>query len=114
VTRWSIWTAAKHKAATDAGHDVTHRVGQLVYRPYQGPTRDQIDAEKMSQGYRIQGPIKAIDEERSVYDVTRAFFDEAVQHPFSPKDDLIDATSRLYDLQPRPAWASPSGARRPC
>ena len=100
---WSIWTKGKAEAARAAGKKVDFNVGQIVYTPYKGPTKQQVTCERLQQGYRVQGPIKAIDEERHVYDVTRAFFEEALQFPFSPKDDLVDATSRLYDLQPRPA-----------
>lgn len=100
---WSIWTQAQHEAAVARGDAIKHRVGQIVYRPFKGPTKEQMTCEKTAQGYRIQTAIKAIDEERNVYDLTRAFFEEALQFPFSPKDDLVDATSRLYDLEPRPA-----------
>jgi hypothetical protein len=80
--------------------DPAHRLGQIVYRPYKGPTRNQLAAEKTGQSYRIIPAIKQIDEDRNVYDVTRALMEEMVFFPFSPKDDLVDALSRLYDLQP--------------
>jgi hypothetical protein len=56
-----------------------------------------------SQNYRIVKPLRLIDEDRNLYDLTRAFMEEAMFFPFSPKDDLIDAASRVYDLSPKPA-----------
>lgn len=100
---WSVWTQVQNDAAVDRGETPKHRVGQIVYRPYLGPTKQQTTCQKTGQGYRVATAIKSIDEERAVYDLTRAFIEEALFFPFSPKDDLIDAVSRLYDLSPRPA-----------
>jgi hypothetical protein len=47
--------------------DPNHRAGQIVYRAYKGPSKNQLDAEETGQGYRIATPIKQIDEDRSVY-----------------------------------------------
>jgi hypothetical protein len=100
---WRVWTQADHDAAAKRGEPTKHNVGQIVYRPYRGPTKQQLTCEKTGQGYRIATPIKAIDEDRNVYDVTRALMEEMKFFPFSPKKDLVDATSRLYDLEPKPA-----------
>jgi hypothetical protein len=81
--------------------DEAHREGQIVYRPYKGPSKNQLAAEKTGQGYRIATPIKQIDEDRNVYDLTRTLMEEMIFFPFSPKDYLVDAVSRVFDLEPR-------------
>ena len=94
-------------------NDPAHRLGQIVYRPYKGPSRQQVAAAKSDQNYRIVVPIKAIDEDRNVYDVTRALMEEMLFFPFSPKDDLVDALSRLYDLEPKSATQYSAGDIEP-
>lgn len=51
--------------------------------------------------------IKRFDEERNVYDLTERFITEYESFPFGMYDDLLDACSRIYDLEPTaPAMAS--------
>jgi hypothetical protein len=77
-----------------------HNVGQILYRPTRGLTRAQRFHDIAGQRHRIVRVVKRVDEEGDMYDLTRCFMDEARQHPFAPHDDLIDAISRLYDLEP--------------
>jgi hypothetical protein len=89
--------------STAENNDPAHRAGQIVYRPYKGPSKNQLNAEETGQGYRIATPIKQIAEDRSVYDLTRCLFEEMLFFPFGSHDDLVDAMSRIYDLKPVPA-----------
>ena len=79
------------------------KVGQIVYTPLLAPTRLQRACEASGELYRIVRPIKHLDEDRNGYDLTRAFIEEALFFPFAPHDDLIDAASRIYDMDPVPA-----------
>jgi hypothetical protein len=78
-----------------------NEAGKIEYRPYQGPTKQQQACLNTAQGYRVQDAIKRIDEDRNVYDLTRVLIEEMMFFPFAPKDDLVDAVSRIYDLSPR-------------
>lgn len=100
---WSVWTEEDAKKAEAKGETPGYNIGQIVYRPLLGALREHRAMEATGQNYRIVQPIKLIDEDRNIYDLTRAFMEEAMFFPFSPKDDLIDAASRIYDLSPKPA-----------
>lgn len=97
---WSVWTETHTKAAEAEGRKDIPAVGTIRYRPMQGLTRNQRYCEATSQSARIVRPIRRRDENGDLYDVTRAFIEEAIFHPFAPHDDLIDATSRVYDMDP--------------
>jgi phage terminase large subunit-like protein len=97
---WSVWTEADAKAVEDKGAKSEHHVGQIIYRQMKGLTRRQRECAE--QKYRIVTPLKRRDENQDVYDLTRVFIEELVRHPFAPHDDLIDAASRIYDIDPQP------------
>lgn len=50
--------------------------------------------------YRISRPIKRKDESGNIYDLTERFKAQVGFFPFCQLKDLIDATSRIYDMNP--------------
>lgn len=98
---WSVWTEEDHKRGEEAGMQNNPAVDTIIYRLMQGPTRQQRYMEVTLQKYRIVVPLKRIDENGDVYDLTRMFLEEMRLHPFAPHDDILDAASRVYDLEPK-------------
>jgi hypothetical protein len=74
----------------------------FLHRPLLKPTRAQQAMLDTGQGSRVVRPVKRLDENREPYDLTRAFIEELVPFPFSAKDDLVDAVSRIFDMDMRP------------
>jgi len=70
------------------------------YRPVQGPTSLMRAMEHQGQKYRIPKAIVRRDEDGNIYDVTKALMDEMQLFPFALHDDMVDVTSRIYDMQP--------------
>src|SRR5882757_11510076 len=63
-----------------------------------GQTEAAPSARGERQGHRIVRPIKRRNEDGSAYDLAREWMNEALFYPFAPKRDLIDASSRIYDM----------------
>ena len=76
------------------------------YIPYptdpQNLTRTQRNLEEQGYGFRIAKPIKRKDSENNLYDLTEMFKTQVHFFPYGGKKDVVDACSRLYDLEPRP------------
>jgi hypothetical protein len=73
------------------------------YVPY--PTAERLtknQAKMLESGYdyRIARPIKRRDENGHMYDLTERFKMQVNFFPFGGLKDLIDATSRIYDMEP--------------
>ena len=100
---WRVWTEDDAAKAEPGSHEASLKPGNIIYRPLLGPTRQQRRLEGLGERYRIVDPVRHLDEDRNVYDLTRAFIEEALFFPFAPHDDLIDACARIYDMQPTPA-----------
>jgi hypothetical protein len=66
--------------------------------PYQ--TANQLKAIERGQGYRVFEPVKQRDHEQNLYALNKGFLDEYLFFPFSSKKDLIDAVSRIFDMEP--------------
>jgi hypothetical protein len=76
-----------------------------IFLPY--PTDDKnltANQRKMIQGYeyRIARQIKRKDSNDEAYDLTEQLKTQIFYFPFGGKKDLVDALSRIYDMEPRP------------
>ena len=54
------------------------------------------------QEYRIFKPTRRIDQDRRPYSLFDLFVNEYLVFPYAQHDDLLDATSRIFDMEPRP------------
>lgn len=76
---------------------------EIHYEHMAAPHRLERHVRMTGELWRLYEPIRRIDEDGNIYDLTRVFFEEFRFHPFSPRDDLIDVMSRIYDMDPAPA-----------
>jgi hypothetical protein len=99
---WFVWTEEDAKGAEAQGDRTEYNIGQIIYRKVQGEglTAQQKKMERGGMKYRIVTPLKRLDENRDIYDLTRVFIEETIRHPFARHDDLIDAAARIYDIDP--------------
>jgi phage terminase large subunit-like protein len=99
---WSVWTEEHARRAETQGKKTDYNVGQIIYRKVQreGLTARQIEMARRGMKHRIVSPLKRRDENGDIYDLTGIFIEEAIRHPFAGHDDLIDAASRIYDINP--------------
>ncbi len=98
---WSIWTEEDHKRGEEAGMEKNPPIDTIIYRPMRALTRQQRYMEATLQRFRILTPLKRLDENGDMYDLTRMFLEEMRLHPFAAHDDILDAASRVYDLEPK-------------
>lgn len=76
---------------------------KLVFSALGGLHQFERRAKQNGELWRLFDALRRVDEDGNLYDLTRVFFTEYGFFPFSPRDDLIDALSRIYDLEPRAA-----------
>lgn len=79
---------------------VTDQSDEIQFRAVRNLVREERQALANGERWRLMEPIRRIDEDGNIYDFVRVFFEEYRFFPFSPRDDLIDATSRIYDMDP--------------
>lgn len=103
--QWTVWTDAHADLALQRGVNYGYQVGQIVYTPMKGLTKQQQYQYKTGQMSRIVYPVRRLSEDKEVYDLTRAFMEEARFFPFAPHDDLVDVISRIYDMDVQPPVA---------
>jgi hypothetical protein len=76
---------------------------EFYYQAMAQPHMEERRCRAAGELHRLYDPLRRVDEDGQLYDLTRVFFEEFRFFPFSPRDDLIDAISRIYDMQPRSA-----------
>jgi hypothetical protein len=101
ICYWSVWTAKHDESAKEMEFKHAYNIGQVTYKPMMGLTKAQQRCVETAQKQRIVTALQRRDENGDIYDLTRVFIDEMIRHPFAVHDDLIDATSRIYDLDPQ-------------
>ena len=99
---WDVWGEEEWQRAIDAGQlDKSVGTGTVGARPMRGLSSSmQRVCEATFQKHRIVTALKRRDEDGDMYDLTRSFMEEYRLCPFAPHDDLLDATSRIFDLEP--------------
>lgn len=76
---------------------------KILYEEYATPHAFERRARGHGEFHRLIEPIRRLDEDGNIYDLTRVLFEEYLFFPFSPRDDFIDALSRIYDMEPMAA-----------
>lgn len=75
---------------------------KIVLIPHTGDSNAQKQVIAAGQPYRVCKAISRVDSENNLYDVSRHAIEQIMFYPFAPLKDLIDAISRIYDMEPRP------------
>lgn len=65
-------------------------------------TKRQQEVIDAGQPFRVFSPVNCRDEDGNLYSLNKGFLDEYLYFPFSSKKDLIDAISRIFDMDPVP------------
>ncbi len=77
--------------------------GAMVYTPVKGETAVRKRLRERGQEFLASKPLRKKNEMGEVYDLTVELMNEMLFFPFATHDDLVDATSRIYDMEPMPA-----------
>ena len=99
----------------DGTHSKDDRIRRLVpdlsswrfFFPYEGQTtKRQKEAVERGQEYLVSKPIKAINHEGRLYNVTQwVLTNEYPMFPATTYKDFLDVMSRIYDMEPVPPLA---------
>lgn len=74
--------------------------GQMVFTPMEDETKAMKAARARQQEYCVVTALTRKSEDQKVYDLTSDLMDELLYFPFGTHDDLCDAASRIYDMEP--------------
>lgn len=68
----------------------------------EGETKNQRKMREEGQPFRILKPTRRRDHEGNIYDLNENLRTEYLVYPFAVHDDLLDAISRIYDMDYQP------------
>lgn len=68
---------------------------------YEQETAQQKKMRTQGTPYRIYKPVKRRDHEGNIYSLNAMYLLEYQSYPYSAHDDFIDASSRIFDMEPR-------------
>jgi ribosomal protein L40E len=75
---------------------------EFKYTPQNGLTSLMQRVTNEGSPFRVVKALWRVDSENNLYDLTRQFIEQAMLYPFAPLKDVMDAASRIYDMDPRP------------
>jgi hypothetical protein len=110
-TRFTIALLEWPREGPGSKNDRVQRLGpdfrnHRFYLPFDTNTKSYTTAQKrmLDSGYahRIAKPIIQVDEDRQRYDLSVQFREQVEYFPNTTFKDLVDAASRIYDLNPIP------------
>jgi len=73
--------------------------GQMRTETLKGDLKVMQTARERGQEHLLAKPIKRKDTEGVLYDVTRVLMEQCLYFPFGTHDDMVDAASRIYDIE---------------
>lgn len=82
-------------ADRDGGVNITHT-------DFTTPSSAHLKMVQAGQQWRVCKPIARVDSDGKTYDLSKQFIEQVALYPFAPLKDLVDAASRIYDMEPRP------------
>jgi hypothetical protein len=75
---------------------------ELKYTPQSGLTSLMQRVTNEGSPHRVCKQLARVDSDGGFYDVTRHFIEQVMLYPVAPLKDLVDAASRIFDMDPRP------------
>ena len=98
LSRWFFPALVYEPGKGECYWHVDDKTSALIKPLAKGMTSDMKKLAAAGLDHLICRPIRRLDEDRKPYDVTLVLMEEMLFFPFAPKDDLVDAASRIYDI----------------
>jgi phage terminase large subunit-like protein len=74
----------------------------LEYTPYTAPSKAMVQAKQAGNANTAVRMLNRKNQDGVIYDLTVDYIEESRLVPYGPHDDVIDAASRIYDMDIRP------------